>query len=640
MMEEELQCVVCRTIMCDPRVLSCQHMLCLRCSHGVSDRAKTDVTVKCPFGCGVTEVTDVRTLPRNTTVSNLCSGLREEKHKQNMLPCDYCCEGGEGEETDKPEICPTCKAAVCESCKAENSEHDYLCRSDERYYPFFIGWNAASDNLKKHLNRRGLSNATIKTVSRLYAPSHSLRVHTKWKIQTSTITTTKPLLTLCDNQLGSPSIVAEVEASGLKPLYSKQLSILYRLQEARGRQLALLKALDELLSNSELSKHLNDFSSSISNPTSWDGGLSNDIATLTEMLLLIYKQLCAPLQRKIHIISVLEGLSPLPGGNTKSSRAESRLLLNIVADMEEALRKQGQEEEEVFNKLQSTTTTLLQQQYMAYETWKGTVDHKQVIPATTAVLIGGAELIKIGNGSQEKYAASNSDNSSKSKIIFSISKIVYSGLYDITVVYASPQDTSITLSVGDNCITLELTATGGFDLFASKTINDIHLSNLNKTITLIGIDRTLGADFQAVEVAYSQHNLNSETLTNNVFSSSKSYTGSVQHEESLAVMAFCHHMQLEILNTFDLIYEEASEEYWKNSPKNEALEKEANIRHERFDLLSVLRNVQQVRIFQRQYYNCGVSGILQLTFSQPRPFPVVCFLFVFINHEVKCSFYT
>lgn len=141
---EWLECTICRATMADPRVLQCQHALCLRCIYSYVGRDKGAVTIKCPLNCPqktvIEDGRDVRSLPKNHLISNLCDATRRRQFASKELNrCDFCDEGGagsgDGETQDSSaaggvelSYCERCFCVMCPLCaKVGYSDHTFLC---------------------------------------------------------------------------------------------------------------------------------------------------------------------------------------------------------------------------------------------------------------------------------------------------------------------------------------------------------------------------------------------------------------------------------------------------------------------------------------------------------------------------------
>ena len=259
-MAEELECAVCRDVMCDPRVLSCQHVFCLRCIDLSSDRAQvtpglgdavgafasddddddafdagdghfspnaaaaavspsahpslhgamftasggSTVTVKCPFGCGRTSVSDVRSLPRNVLITKLCQGLRERTHRRATAAgepqaCDMCC----AEDLNRT-LCGKCAAVLCAECSAGET-HTFFCGVATRSFPFTIAWEAARAGLAAKLGERGVGPEAVRItrVRRAAVPCHFLQVKATTRIGSGETACTREVLVVADTSLNT-----------------------------------------------------------------------------------------------------------------------------------------------------------------------------------------------------------------------------------------------------------------------------------------------------------------------------------------------------------------------------------------------------------------------------------------------------
>jgi hypothetical protein len=134
---KELECVICNSTMVDPRVLSCQHVFCLRCIFQLVKRDRgANVVVRCPFKCDdVTRTTgDVRTLKRNPMIGNLCVTMRQKAFERGTIDaCDWCDTSvTRGGEPDGSKFCDRCGSVLCGGCRANrHCDHAYLCAAAE-----------------------------------------------------------------------------------------------------------------------------------------------------------------------------------------------------------------------------------------------------------------------------------------------------------------------------------------------------------------------------------------------------------------------------------------------------------------------------------------------------------------------------
>lgn len=164
---EELLCAMCGSIFVDPRMLQCQHCFCLRClfAQALHDRG-SPLTLKCAFRCReVTTTTgDIRTLPRNPVIANVCALLRKrhmqalaEEHRtqrstgdnegsaeeepgtrgsegaqptraaaqaagNELSECEWCSSS-----SPSCEVCPRCYSRLCNECRGRFGDHSFLC---------------------------------------------------------------------------------------------------------------------------------------------------------------------------------------------------------------------------------------------------------------------------------------------------------------------------------------------------------------------------------------------------------------------------------------------------------------------------------------------------------------------------------
>ncbi|KAJ9454745.1 hypothetical protein DIPPA_01686 [Diplonema papillatum] len=495
---KELECAICCSVMADPRQLSCNHSFCLRCLHAASEQTVQDVNklvMKCPYNCGETTVSDVRGLRRHPIVTNLCFNLRRRNfttlNSSSIDMCDYCCR-----DISQPDLlmCNKCSAFLCRRCVSDPT-HEFLCNVQQKFYPFFYGWQAAEAELVKKLATGSVHNARIHKVARLFVPCNLLTVSCTVKADSattiasegSTSLTQRVLVFAANNDKAGnpkgilPRFARRIEQKGFVPSTCKQLSTSYKVQEIQARQLAILQAVRDLLTRKETAAMLLKNSESIADPLFWDGGLANDCAVLADMQLTLVKQLYVPIKKKIQVLEALEGFKT--SGNVTSHKSDHWTRhLQLVHRLESFSNRQNAEEQALIDELDDFVQNLLRKQHKAYEKWK----EQKPRDGEAAVLHDGVRP-----------------------------------------------------------------------------------------------------------------------------------TGRQEHEDMLTVLGFCHKVQLEIVDALEIVYQDTST---AAAMGGEA--REPTIAKEKRELLNMIRNVQQVRIFHRQYFYCAAYGRTVSTRENTRPFPV------------------
>eukprot|EP00672_Neobodo_designis_P013005 CAMPEP_0174858346 /NCGR_PEP_ID=MMETSP1114-20130205/42259_1 /TAXON_ID=312471 /ORGANISM="Neobodo designis, Strain CCAP 1951/1" /LENGTH=962 /DNA_ID=CAMNT_0016093243 /DNA_START=32 /DNA_END=2916 /DNA_ORIENTATION=+ len=171
-LSKELECVICNSVMIDPRILDCQHAMCLRCIFGIVKRDRGNgVTVVCPFHCEERTRTksDVRSLKRNPMINNLCVSVRERAFRNRTHEsCDWCDQplwkDAETSAAADPAFCDRCGAVTCETCANDlRCDHHYLCGGKKaersgvpvRVLPMLLSPDMCLDEVVKDFESRG-----------------------------------------------------------------------------------------------------------------------------------------------------------------------------------------------------------------------------------------------------------------------------------------------------------------------------------------------------------------------------------------------------------------------------------------------------------------------------------------------------
>ena len=638
----ELECPICRAVLTDPRVLSCQHVFCLRCIDMSSDRAKVTssphggaaantresretsmqtsyshaslsqaaggagssiVTVKCPYNCGRTEIPDVRSLPKNPLISNICFALRKRQFSSEMaeegeVMCDVC-----SAQSNEATFCEKCSTVLCTGC-ASGATHNFFCGTQIQKFPFLTGVAAAEASVKRMVSLRlGIPEAKVRVngVKKMLLPAHLLRVVSKLKVGVSETSVSYRALTLLgstewgEHSHVNESLTTTIEQRGAEPLTSSQLEVLCKMQDIKARQVALLELIDSFLKSSPASTHIRKHSATIDDMTRWDGGLAADCATLIDMLLSISRHLCSPLSRKVRLLATLEGLHQCSPGqanglsNTVQQRLKRELQRHLqhTTKAEAALDGLTAREKTLFTSVDNEVQRLLALQHTAFSTWKTAVG-ADTLTATEAVLCGGASLRFVeGNGvvTHLLHTASAS---------FSCAARLR-GCYTVSVEYSSKRDAFLRLELGTDVLTFDCCSTGGWDNFVVKTVGTVQLGEGRNCITLKGIRGVTPPDIVGVTVT---RRLLEEAGQRGGGSAGSAAAPSQEtaalHSEALVLLGYCHQTQLEILGSLEQLYVQASRKYWGGAPSPELLAKERAIEKDRNDLLGILKYIMQV----------------------------------------------
>eukprot|EP01064_Diplonema_japonicum_P002771 TRINITY_DN11797_c4_g1_i1.p1 TRINITY_DN11797_c4_g1~~TRINITY_DN11797_c4_g1_i1.p1 ORF type:complete len:1089 (+),score=182.85 TRINITY_DN11797_c4_g1_i1:75-3269(+) len=609
--EKELECAICRNVMADPRLLACQHVFCMRCIYGSCEKGEgvKDIVVSCPYNCGMEEVQDVRGLPKCSVISNLCHNIRSERFKEKIEQlCDACGEE-EGENTQDFTQCSKCSSVLCKPCTDTDPVHTYLCGSEQKFFPFYFGWGMAEKELRKVFGLSRMVTPTVTCVERLFVPTYSFRVQSQVKVCNSAT----QVVRVVNSIVGDPSIPenfrAKIERDSHSPDTFPQLELLYKLQESKTRQISLLTSVKNLLCNSPLTPILERNSETITDMRTWDFGLSNDCTVLIEMQLILIKQLCNPLARKIHVVSTLEGLRQLKGVKRDTqSRSDLAKQLKMVNKTESFLAKQSKQECDLFSTIDTTVQGLVKKQHSAYQNWVDTLTPISLHPMNAA-LKGGVDL-------QQGSPAVLGRFTSSGCATFTVD-VPASGEYGVDLLYSCTTSGLLEITCCGEVYPVEYLPTLSWKSFrTARPVRNICLPKGKVELAITVPPRgTPPPDVAKLTLQYSPPR--SEPAV------SEDPPGCTNtHEELITILGFCHKLQLEILEDLDGTYGKAAAAYW-GGRKEDHIRREDIINKERRDLLNMLRNVQQVRIFHRQYFYCVLAGLTTpKTTSVVHPFPV------------------
>eukprot|EP00796_Vickermania_ingenoplastis_P005952 gene5952-4261_t len=133
--QREFECPLCLSTLLHPRVLACQHCICLKClfAHGASSNGTHFSKwrrISCPLKCKekTTVPGGLIHLPRNYIVSKLAESARRIEmvrflrgESEGEASCEWCSA------SPKAKPCMTCFSFVCDNCLKPPSLHHFLC---------------------------------------------------------------------------------------------------------------------------------------------------------------------------------------------------------------------------------------------------------------------------------------------------------------------------------------------------------------------------------------------------------------------------------------------------------------------------------------------------------------------------------
>eukprot|EP00755_Sulcionema_specki_P030139 Sspe_Gene.18460::Locus_6623_Transcript_1_1_Confidence_1.000_Length_3641::g.18460::m.18460 len=616
--EGELECAICHSLMADPRVLSCQHSFCLRCLHVASGRDRQQYfMVKCPFSCPTpTEVScGIRSLKRNTLITNISHSLRSQRFNPPPagLPCDAC-----SAETPLT-FCPQCTALLCSSCIV-GEDHSFVCSSvkdDTKVYPFFCGWSLVHWKLRKRLAVLGYRRAKVLFAKRLHIPCFVERVRHSVRVGDMELKTRMEVPVFDVGQFKS-----SVEREGHRPVESSELSILFRLQETRSRETTLIRTLDLLLSKSCIASTLDRNSMRIDNALHWDYGFSNDCVMLSDMMLTVHNLVYRPLTRKISVLAMLEGLRNLQHVSENTSelnyeKAEAVMSqqIQLLTTVESFLERQNADEVRTAQRVQKRVRSLLLRQHSAYSSWREGMQ-PVVLQAHHTRCTGQATVIPrdcdglthvvagIGSGGRACYTFA----------------VGFEGVYTVLVKYLCGEDErGVTVVVNGKSLPPMLwTFTGGWTKVGTYQLSIGLLRGTNEIV--FHNPQGCAPDIGELQVTYSPVG-----TFHSLPPAERSPKLDPHHLEACRVLGVLHHLQLQVVQSLLHIHEEAWSAIWDRSHDAPHNVKDKAVYDDQCELLGVLKNIQQARIFQRQYFNCAlVDGhSLSSHTSSTALFPVV-----------------